>query len=223
MFLPWPTQVIVCGPTMAGKSRAVMEILRRRDQIFDRKIDDIIYYYTCWDHAFEEFESYVTFLQGDVQDIEENNRAKLIIADDQILSKQSVNKLTEIFLVQSHHRNASIICISQLLFSKNLRPISINAKAFMLFGSLRDKSNAKALFQQADYSTEFLSSIYKAATKKAHSFLCVNLDKRVPELLRFSTNDFEKNPVYFIKSGTYKGKPILINWSNEREDNREMS
>jgi hypothetical protein len=218
MIFPWPTQVIVSGPTMSGKSQAVMEILRRRNELFDRRIDDIIYYYSCWDPAFEEFTSYVSFVQGEVQDVEENTRAKLIIADDQILSKQSVSKLTEIFLVQSHHRNATIFCLSQFLFSKNMRPISINAKAFIIFASLRDRSNAKALFQQADYPTDFLAAIYKAATQKSHSFLCMNLDKRVPPLLRFSTNDFGKHPIYFVRSGTYKGKPIPVTWPNEREN-----
>ena len=67
-----------------------------------------------------------------------------------MLGDKDEEKITLWFTRKGHHRNASVVYITQNLFqqSKSSRTISLNAHYLVLFQSPRDKMQIKVLANQ---------------------------------------------------------------------------
>ena len=73
----------------------------------------------------------------------------LIVFDD-MLGEKDEEKIKLWFTRKGHHRNASVIYITQNMFqqSKSSRTISLNSRYMILFRNERDKNQIKILAQQ---------------------------------------------------------------------------
>ena len=85
------------------------------------------------------------------------------------------------FTRKGHHRNASIVYITQNLFqqSKAHRTISLNAHYLVLFKSPRDKSQVQVLAKQL--GTPWLNYAYDDATLSPHGCILINLKPSTPD------------------------------------------
>ena len=113
----------------------------------------------------------------------------LVIFDDMLGYEENI-KLW--FTRKGHHRNASVVHITQNLFqqSKATRTISLNAHYLVLFKSPRDKSQIQVLGRQLQAS--HIISAFEDATTKAHGYLLVDLSPSAPDSVRFRTNIFHR-------------------------------
>lgn len=122
----------------------------------DAKFDQIILYYAEWQPMYAELAGTrsVDFRQGTPRggDFEENSGPKLVIMDD--LMSQLDKTIVEIFTRVSHHRNLSVFFLSQNLFHKGQREISLNSSYIVIFQkSARQSSNCA--FRSANLAGEF--------------------------------------------------------------------
>jgi hypothetical protein len=115
-----------------------------------------------------------------------------IILDDRLNDVYS-KELCVFFTRGSHHRNVSVILITQNLFhqGKHCRDISLNAKYLVLLKNVRDKNQFTHLARQV--YPENSSSLYKAyldATQRHHGYLLLDLSQDSDDRIRFRTNVF---------------------------------
>ena len=91
---------------------------------------------------------------------------------------------------KGHHRNASVIYITQNMFqqSKSSRTISLNSRYMILFRNERDKNQIKTLAQQMQAPHLLLA--YENATSMDHGYLVVDFHSRTNKELRLRTDIF---------------------------------
>ena len=99
----------------------------------------------------------------------------------------------QLFTKWSHHRNISVILITQNLFHQgnHCRTISLNAKYIVLLKNTRDKNQFTYLARQV-YPEESagLYEAYLEATKEPHGYLVLDFAHDTDDLLRFRTHIF---------------------------------
>ena len=110
-----------------------------------------------------------------------------------MLGNKDEEKKIELWLERKvHHRNASVVYITQNLFQpKTSRTISLNAHYLILFQSPRDEKVLNVLAQQLQ--SPHVTYAFNIATSKLHGYLLVD----TPDHLRFRTEIFQH---WFTKS-----------------------
>jgi hypothetical protein len=98
-----------------------------------------------------------------------------------------------LFTRGSHHRNTSVILITQNLFhqGKYCRDISLNTKYLVLLKNVRDKNQFTHLARQV--YPENSSSLYKAyldATQRPHGYFFLDLSQDSDDRRQFRNNVF---------------------------------
>jgi GTPase SAR1 family protein len=58
-----PTTGVIVGRSQVGKSSLVLNIIKHKDQLFDKRIHVIIYIYQHWQKDFDEFKDSVVFMK----------------------------------------------------------------------------------------------------------------------------------------------------------------
>ena len=116
----------------------------------------------------------------------------LVILDD-LLNYVYSKQVCELFTRGSHHRNISVILITQNLFHQGrfCRDISLNAHYIVAFKNVRDKKQFMYLASQV--YPEVSVGLYKAyldATQEAHGYLLLDLTQNTNDGLRFRTRIF---------------------------------
>jgi hypothetical protein len=105
------------------------------------------------------------------------NVPTLIILDDLMDSAYS-KKVSELFTQGSHHRNVSLVLITQNMFHQgpSSRDISLNSKYIVVFKNPIDKTQIVHLARQV-YHENFASfhKTYLEVCKDTHTYLFLNL------------------------------------------------
>ena len=132
----------------------------------------------------------IHFNEG-VQENFENKKGKpcFIILDD-LLNDVYPEEVCNIFTKGSHHRNISIILITQNHFHQGryCRDMSLNGKDLVFLKNIRDKNQFPHLARQVH--PEGPNKLYKAylnAITRPHSYLLLDLVQDTDDRLRFQT------------------------------------
>jgi hypothetical protein len=182
--------LIIAGPSSCGKSTFVIRLLECREQLCDIVFQNIVWYHSenNTPHHLQD----VSLVKG-VPDFENpDNVPTLIVLDDLIVSAYS-SKVSELFTKRSHHRNISLVLITQNLFYQgpSSRDISLNSKYIVVFKNPRDKTQIVHLALQV-YPENIFSyhKTYLEACKDPHTYLFLDLTQSINDLLRFRTKIF---------------------------------
>ena len=113
----------------------------------------------------------------------------LIILDD-LLNTAYSKDVCDLFTKGSHHRNISVILITQNLFhqGKFCRDISLNAKYIVVLKNVRDREQFSHLERQVlPHDSKRHSDAYPNATEEPHGYLVLDLSQVTNDRLRFRT------------------------------------
>jgi hypothetical protein len=147
-------------------------------------------------------------MQGlpDLNDIalEKNPPPRLLIIDD--LMRESNASIVDIFSKGSHHRNISIIFLTQNIFfqGKGSRDMSLNSHYIVFFKNPREKNQILHFARQVyPENPKFIQEIYLDATSEPHTYLLFDMKQSTPDAFRFRAEIFpgERNIVYVPKNG----------------------
>lgn len=194
--LKHPSSLLISGPSGSGKSTFVCKLLSNLHDNYDTKITQVHWCYTE-ENAKPSFNSdrvkiiYHIGIPESFSNI--NNDPILIILDDLMNESGNDARVSELFTRGSHHRNISVILITQNIFHKgaHTRDISLNAKYLVLFKNPRDPSQFQHLARQIyPNNSRCLSNVYKEVTEKPHSYLFIDLTQSVNDQLRFRADIF---------------------------------
>ncbi|KAL8618577.1 hypothetical protein ACOMHN_021846 [Nucella lapillus] len=120
-------------------------------------------------------------------------KRRLLVLDD--LMTETDERVTKLFTKGSHHKNMSIIYITQILFSKNKksRTIHLNSNYIVLFKNPRDATQITFLARQMmPGRTKLMLDAYKDATTQPHGYLVVDLKQDTSDLYQLRTNIFPR-------------------------------
>ena len=138
----------------------------------------IIYCFSIWQKTFDELLlniPSIEFKQGliDVQEIDKDV-LNLVIIDDLMNELKDDATLSEFFTKGSHHRNMSVIFMTQNLFveGKQMRSVSLNAHYLIVFKNPRDKAQFACLSRQMYPSKQkFLIECFENATQGPYGYI----------------------------------------------------
>ena len=142
----------------------------------------------------------IKFLRGipdqDEDLVTDTGETYLLVFDDMMGQDKDEEKFKLWFTRKGHHRNASVVYITQNLFqqSKSSRTMSLNAHYLVVFQSQRDKMQIKTLAQQLQ--APHLPYAFHDATSVPHGYLLIDLKPNARDILRFRTNIFSKPAIY---------------------------
>ena len=185
-----PFTSIVAGPTGCGKSSWIKELLNNQRKIIPRP-EKIIWCYSEWQPLYEAIDD-VEFFNG-LLDIDKLDKTvqNLVIIDD--LMDEKDERLSRLFTKGSHHRNISVIYITQNIFEqhKDSRTISLNAQYMIAFKNPRDPSQINHLAKQMfPANSAYMLDAFLKATSVPHGYLFVDLTQGTPDAYRLRTSIF---------------------------------
>jgi len=125
--LQQPFTAIVAGFTGCGKTRFVFRLVENASKMIEPIPDEIVYCY------------------GELQSLFSRRRRGLLIIDDLMLATDDA--VVNLFTKGSHHKNVSVLYLTQNLFHKNRhkRTISLNSHYMVLFKNPRDSGRFSIL------------------------------------------------------------------------------
>lgn len=197
---PWTS--MICGPTGCGKTEFVKRFLRNIDRMSTVKFARIILYYSEWQKGYLDFGKNLEFHEGlpQSEDFSNDDRPKLVIIDD--LMRESSNKtIVDLFTKGSHHKNISVIFITQNLFHQGhgQRDISLNSNYIVVFKNPRDRAQIQHMSRQIyPERSRFLQEAYFDATTPPHGYLLLDLKQSTPENLRVRTSIFPDDKCNYV-------------------------
>lgn len=179
---------------MSGKTTFTINLLKKMDNIIDKTIDKVI-----WCHSENNaipqniIDGRITYHKGIPNNFNNpQNQTVLIILDDLMMEVNNA-RICELFTKGSHHRNLSVILITQNIFHQGVycRDISLNAKYMVIFKNPRDQTQFRFLARQIFPENSLdLVRIYKQTTDIPYGYLLIDLAQDTHDYLRFRTNIF---------------------------------
>ena len=151
--------------------------------------ENIVWIYTSFQPLYAELQRLnknIKFVEGLPPD-----RSHLVILDDVIFQASDHPEVVNIFTQYRHHRNMSVMMLTQNVFhqGKYSRTISLNSNYLVLFKNPRDKLQVNILACQIFPSEKalFLES-FEDATRDLHGYLIVDLTYSCPDVSHLTTS-----------------------------------
>ena len=186
-----PFTAIIAGPSSSGKSMFCMRLIRNARECIAPPPERIVYCYSVYQPIFDQFPD-IEFVEGlpDLNMFDGIKRTLLIIDD---LMQETNDVISKLFTRVSHHKNVSVVYLTQNLFNNNKhnRTISLNAHYMILFKNVRDATQVHCLARQMfPKNSEAMMQGYKDATGKPYGYLLVDLTQSMDDRYRLRTKIF---------------------------------
>lgn len=176
----------------------------------DKNIEEIIWCYGVSQKMHSELQGQlntpIRFFEGipRMEEISSDKRKPKIIVTDDLMGRYA-NEIVELFTMNSHHFNISILNNVQNIFhkSKGSRDISLNSHYIVFFNNPRDRSQISHFARQIDpQKIKFIVESYRDATSKPHGYILFDFTQKCEENNRIRSNIFpgEVNLVYVPKN-----------------------
>jgi hypothetical protein len=194
-----PFTCIVGGPTGSGKSTFCINLLQNLDTLCTEPdfSGGIVWCYSeqsaVPQQKLEALGKNVQVHEGVPENFENVGGQPCLFILDDLLNEVFSRVVCDLFTRGSHHRNLSVILITQNFFHKapHCRDISLNAKYLVALKNVRDRNQFSFLARQVlPEDSASLCKAYSDATKNPHGYLILDFDQETNDLLRFRTNVF---------------------------------
>ena len=196
-----PFTCMICGPTQSGKTHFTFDLLRNLSLMINPSPTKVVWCYGEWQEKLRDLPKSVVLSEGlkGIHDID-SSEINLLILDDLMDEASGDAEVSELFTKGSHHRNLSVVFITQNLFhqGKKMRTISLNAHYFVLFKNPRDAAQIRHLASQLfPGQTNYLVEAYKQATSRPHGYLLLDLTQSTPDNRRVLSDVLPHEEGYF--------------------------
>lgn len=200
--LQHPFTATLAGPTGCGKTMFIFKLIEQAREMINPPPARILYCYGEYQAIFGKYPN-VEFIEGLPEMGQfDGMEPVLLIVDD--LMNESEACVEKIFTKMSHHRNISIVYITQNIFPKNkhARTISLNSHYMVIFKNPRDAGQFSVLARQMyPADSKFAVEAFKDATSTPYAYLLVDMKPETYEKFRLRANIFpdELTSVYIKK------------------------
>ena len=197
--------MLIAGERKVGKTEFTKSLLYKSKSMIEPNPERIVWCYTK--HQSELYKQlivinsnieYVHGIPTNIDTIFDRETSNLIILDDMMDEASQDIRISQLFS-RERHDNLSIIFLTQNLFHKNQRSISLNLDYMMIFKNVRDQSQIQHLAKQVmPTNTKFLMKAYKDATQRPHSYLLLDLRPSTEDRFRIRTSILETPQYVYI-------------------------
>jgi hypothetical protein len=200
---------LIIGGSGVGKTVLSAKLIQNHVVMFDTPFSEILFYYTEWQEIYDTLasECAVKFIEGppSLDHFPPNAGAKLVFIDD-FMDQLGNKEFLKLAIKGTHHRNLSCFILSQCIFPKHMREISLNAHYCILFKTCRDLAQVRTFTMQIDpQNWKALMEAYQDATQEGHSYLLFDFHPKQKEHLRLRTHILPgESTVVYIPKSKYK-------------------
>ena len=130
-------------------------------------------------------------------------KRNLIIFDDLMTEAKCDQRIADLFTKGSHHRNISIVYLTQNVFpqGKACRDIALNTQYLVLFNNPIDRQQVAALARRIYPSTSAMfMKRFEEATTRPNGYLVIDLKSSTWEQDRLQTDIFESTDQHAFES-----------------------
>jgi hypothetical protein len=189
----------VAGPTSSGKTWFVFRLIKHVESMITPPPEKIVYCYGEFQPTFAEFPA-IEFQEGlpNVDQFDGRQRVLLIIDD---LMNEADQNVCNLFTKLSHHRNVSVVFITQNLFHKNkfVRTMNLNTHYVVMFKNPRDAGQVAILARQMyPGKSQFVVEAFEDATKEPYGYLLIDLRPDTDDRYRIRTKIFPDDPRQYV-------------------------
>ena len=208
-----PFSMLIAGSRGVGKTMFATNLLKNVQHIMTPIPNHIVWCYAkhqVWCYAKHQPELYrqlkdidekIEYIEGipsELNEMFDQEKVNMLILDD-MMDEASGDKRIEQLFTRGRHDNLSIIYLTQNLFHKKQRNISLNSDYMVIFKTARDQTQFTNLARQLmPANIKFLMSAYKDATKLPHSYLMLDLKAATNDKHRIRTNILEAPQYVYI-------------------------
>ena len=174
-----PTTLCLSGVTQSGKTTWLKKLIANKNQMFDPPPKKIKYCYGVWQEAFKDMKNLIFHkdlpTSDEIEDFADGSHC-LLILDDLMDSVAKSEEAQRLFVRGSHHKNITVVYITQNMFyqGKCARTISLNCHYLVLFRNPRDFTQIQFLGRQIGLS-KTLPEAYEDCMKEPFGYLVVDL------------------------------------------------
>ena len=191
--LQWkhPFTCIIAGPSGSGKTEFVLKLINNADIMINKIPETLTWCYGEYQNWMIKYPE-INFIEGLPEEIHfDSSKNNMLIIDD--LMHECKEYTEKLFTKISHHKNLSVILLSQNIFhqNKHTRTISLNTHYMVLFKNVRDSSQVTNLAKQMHPgNVAYLRDSYVDATSKPYGYLLIDLKPDTDDLIRLRTDIF---------------------------------
>ena len=176
-----PSSVIVAAPSGSGKTVLVERLLREKT-VFETPPKKIVYAYDRWQPRFERMkQDGIQFFQG-IPDTSKLNKwfskGGVLVLDDLMTEGGQDKRVLDLFTKDSHHRNITVLFLTQDLFppGKFAKTINRNAHYIIAFKNPRDKTGIRNILMQM-YPKRWrrILEVYNRITSRPFGYLFLDV------------------------------------------------
>ena len=195
-----PFTMTISGPTASGKTHFTRKILENCK--INPHPERIVYIYKRWQPLYDTLKATVRpdieFIRGIPDDLDadsffQTGRNNIIILDDMMDIASNHKAISDLFTEGSHHRNLSVINLTQSLFPKGKNSVTQrrNTQYLVIFKSpmSQDQIGHLGRFMFPKKLDQFMS-VYRKATAPAYGYLIIDGKVNTPLNRRLITNIF---------------------------------
>ena len=207
LALTTPCTIGGFGCQQSGKTTFVKRLLE--SNVFTETPSAILYCYMVNQPIFEAMEKHIPNFSSqkglpseeDIEMFTKSGKHTILILDDLMSQVSNSPHAEELFTVHSHHRNMSIIYLSQNIFysGKKSKTISLQLHYLVLFRNPRDHSQIVTLSRQLfPGKAQGFLEIYEDALSQPYSYLLIDISPHTDPKYRLRTNIFpDEDPIVY--------------------------
>lgn len=187
-----PSRFLLYGPSASGKTTFLIEFIKHR--MLEPWPSSITYVYSNYSEEFNHLakEYNINFVSNfDAEDYKILSDS-LLIFDDKIQELSSNATLFDEIYTQGRHKNITSMFLSQNLYAKGMRTMSINSNVVILFSNFRDQLSISTFARQVmPRNSKFLIDSYNDCihTNK-YGYLICDFSQTIDARFRFRTKIF---------------------------------
>lgn len=199
------------GCTQSDKTYFAKRLLRNADGMFTVPPRRIVYAYSEYQLLFDEMTRKISnnvFHRGlpireDLENYSEGLDHVILVLDDLMLQITQSEDCVQLFMVTSHHRNITVMLLTQSLYppGKYTKSISLNCTNVVLFRNDRDKRQAltfasQILPGQMDYFRDALEK----ATRDRYGYLLLDCSQHTDRTYMLRSHIFpDEDTVVYLE------------------------
>ena len=194
-----PFSMMVTGPSGSGKTEWTRKLLL--SSLVQPPPERILWCFGQWQPLYEDLQKRIPcieFIRGipdylDNAQFTDPSKRNLIIFDDLMTEAKCDQRIADLFTKGSHHRNISIVYLTQNVFPQGraCRDIALNTQYLVLFNKLIDRQQVATLARRIYPSTcaTFMRK-FEDATARPYGYLVLDLKSCTSEQDRLQTDIF---------------------------------